>query len=230
MKKIVSVLLVSAMLVTALTACDNKPADDSSDNSSVSDNSASTNTESSESSDSAPASDGSSTEDSAPESDPDDSIVVPDDPNNPAGDGEMEGADNSGLVYPDSKAGNMAKAAISTDAWPYMDVVVSEYIEALFNGTFNLDDCEEYCFVSNSMSTALNKVVVIKPKEGSEDAVSAAVDSYLEAVKTDPNIAFYPGQQASADGAVSGKTDDGYYYLIVHEKGEEIETAMLAAE
>lgn len=94
---------------------------------------------------------------------------------------------------------------------------------------FNLASCEEFCFGTNIISAQLNKIIVIKPKDGKENEISTAIDTYYNSVKNDPNIAFYPAQQASADGAVKGKSDDGYYYVIVHENGSDIETAMLAA-
>lgn len=228
MKKTVSMLLISAMLCTALAACntDNTPSDSS--NSSTSDVSQDNSTTES-------STESSSTEssDSAPESgNPDDSIVVPDDPNNPAGDGDdnMEGADNSELPFPDNKAGNLAKAALTTDAWPSMDLVTDpEVIPVMISPDLNVDAMEEYCFATNFISAQLNKVVVVKPKADNETEVSEALDAYFEAVTTDPNIVFYPAQEESAKGAVKGKTDDGYYYIIVHENGADIESAMLAA-
>lgn len=227
MKKIVSVLLISAMLATALTACDTNTT--SSENST--DSSTSSTTEST--GDSSSVSD-SSTEDStsSTESNPDDSIVVPDDPNNPAdGDGDnMEGVDNSGLPFPDNKAGNMTKAAFATGAWPAMDIIEDqEILDMMLNYGFKLENYDEFCFTTNVISAQLYNVIVIKPKEGSESEVETAIAAYADALKNDPNVTFYPGQEASAQGAVNGKTDDGYYYMIVHENGADIESAMLEA-
>lgn len=157
MKKIVSVLLVSAMLVTALTACNNDNSSNSNDNSS-----SSTSTDNSVSDNST---DSSTSDNSDPES----------------------------------------------------------------TSLFNLESCEEFCFATNIISAQLNKIIVIKPKDGKENDISTAIDTYFNGIKNDPNIAFYPAQQASADGAVKGKSDDGYYYVIVHENGADIETEMLAA-
>lgn len=226
MKKIVSVLLISAMLLTALTACDNKTSGDSSGNSSVTDNSSSSTTENSETS-----SDSNSTEDgvSSPENSSDDNIVIPDDPDNPSG--ENEGADNSGLEYPDNKAGQMVKAALSVNTWPGMTLAEEqEMVDALFYGRgFIIDNYDEYCLSTNFISGQLCNVFVIKPKEGSENEVETVFNNYMEALKTDRNLTFYPAQEESAAGAVQGKTDDGYYYLIVHVNGADIESDMLAA-
>ncbi len=222
MKKIVSVLLISAMLATALTACDTNTPSDSSTNSSTSSTTESTGDSSSASN--------SSTEDSSSstESNPDDSINVPDDPNNSSDD--MEGVDNSGLPFPDNKAGELAKAVLATNAWPAMDLVSDpEVIPVMISPDLNVDAMEEYCFATNIISAQLNKVVVVKPKADNEAEVSEVLDAYFETVTTDPNIVFYPAQEESAKGAVKGKTDDGYYYIIVHENGADIESAMLEA-
>ncbi len=67
-----------------------------------------------------------------------------------------------------------------------------------------------------------------KPNTGTgiADHLKEVVEAYVKMVKTDPNVAFYPMQQASAQGAVMGMTDDGYIYVIVHEDGSEIEKAV----
>lgn len=57
---------------------------------------------------------------------------------------------------------------------------------------------------------------------GAAEQLEAAAQAYLNNVQTNPDLAFYPMQQASAEGAVAGKTADGYLYVIVHENGEEI--------
>lgn len=48
------------------------------------------------------------------------------------------------------------------------------------------------------------------------------VKAYYDYIKNDPSAMAYPSMQASVDGTVSGKTDDGYLYVIVHENGAEI--------
>ena len=226
MKKFVSMLLISTMLVTALTACDNKTNESDSNPSSSSTATGNDSTGDSSSADNSSSDNESSTSE--------DSASTPDDSNSdtdlPSGETDEPVIDNSGLEFPDNKAGNIAKTILETNEWPKMDIVDDQdFLGALFSAEFNLDSCEEYCFASNVMSVQLNKIIVIKPKEGSEEEISNAIDAYLEAVQTDPNIAFYPMQQASAEGAVKGQTDDGYYYVIVHESGADIETGMLAA-
>ena len=61
---------------------------------------------------------------------------------------------------------------------------------------------------------------------GIADHLEEVMSAYLENIKTNPDLALYPMQQASAEGAVSGKTSDGYLYLIVHENGADIAKAL----
>lgn len=240
MKKFVSMLLVSTMLLTALTACDNKANNSDSNPSSSStatnsgdsstDSGASAGDSSSDTESSTSDNESSSAEDSA--STPDDSSTDPDISGDSSDNesSEPEGVDNSGLPFPDNKAGNMTKTALATDNWPAMDVVSDpETISIMISPDFDVDTLEEYCFTSNFISGQLNRVIVLKPKAESEADVSATLDAYFETVTTDPNIVFYPAQEESAAGAVKGKTDDGYYYIIVHQNGADIESAMLAA-
>lgn len=220
MKKIVSILLVCAMLTATLTACDtNKPSDTSSSTSS-------TESSSSESSSSESTTESSSTDSGST----DDNIVVPDDPNNPGDGDDGEGVDNSGLEFPDNRAGALAKAALATDAWPAMDLVTDpEFVSAMFSADFNIDSYEEFCLSTNFISAAFNKVIIIKPKAGKEEEVSNAFKSYLTMIQ-DPSMMLYPDQEIQIAGTVTGETDDGYYYMIVHENGADIAAAMLAAE
>ena len=53
-------------------------------------------------------------------------------------------------------------------------------------------------------------------------------DAHFEYIKND--AAFYPDQEPSAAGTVNGTTEDGYLYIIVHENGADIASAMLSAE
>lgn len=140
---------------------------------------------------------------------------------------DTEAVDNSGLPYPDTRAGSLTKAVLALDSWPGMDLVTDQnVVEIMFSSEFDLEKCDEYCFATNIISAQLYKAIIIKPAEGGEDDVRTAMDNYLNAVKTNPDIAFYPGQQENAEGAVTGKTDDGYLYLIVHKNGSDIADAI----
>lgn len=145
------------------------------------------------------------------------------------GAGAESGADNSTLAFPDNRAGRMAAAALNTGAWPAMDIVSEvDMIGSMFSTdegeVFNLDDLEEYCFCTNVMSAQLNRVIVVKPINGREGAVEDAINTYLNYSQT--GAAFYPAQEESAAGAVSGKTPDNYIYLIVHKNGQAIADAI----
>lgn len=74
--------------------------------------------------------------------------------------------DNSGLNYPDNKAGELGKRVLNTK-WSFMDVVDDQdIINFMFSENFKLDLCEEYFFATCMMSANLQKVIIIKPKDG----------------------------------------------------------------
>lgn len=206
MKKIILSVLLCGSLALTLAGCGN--------NNGGSDMSSGESTEESSSSESSSGSSSSSLESSSDINDFDNSNPI---------------VDNSGLDYPDNRAGRMAAAALNTDEWPYMQVVSDpELIGTMFSTdkgeTFNLDDLEEFCFCTNLISAQLNEVIIVKPVNGREGAVQDVLDSYLN--YTQNGAAFYPDQEISAAGAVSGKTADNYMYLIVHENGAAIADAI----
>lgn len=206
MKKIILSVILCGSLALTLAGCGN--------NNGGSDMSSGESTEESSTSESSSESSSSSLESSSDINDLDNSNPI---------------VDNSGLDYPDNRAGRMAAAALNTDEWPYMQVVSDpELIGTMFSTdkgeTFNLDDLEEFCFCTNLISAQLNEVIIVKPVNGREGAVQDVLDSYLN--YTQNGAAFYPDQEISAAGAVSGKTADNYMYLIVHENGAAIADAI----
>lgn len=84
--------------------------------------------------------------------------------------------------------------------------------------------CEQYYLAAAMMSAHLNEIIIVKPKAGSEPAVQAQLDEHFNYIRE--SAAFYPAQQISAEGAVKGKTADGYSYIIVHQIGQEIADVM----
>lgn len=212
MKKIFLSAILCGSLMLTLAGCGNRNnSDNSSEMTSSGENSEQTSTEE-------------SSEQSSESSNESSSDI-----NGGAGAGTESGADNSHLQFPDNRAGRMAAAALNTGAWPAMDVVSEvDEIGAMFSTdegeVFNLDDLEEYCFCTNVISAQLNRVIVVKPVNGREGAVEDAINTYLNYSQT--GAAFYPAQEESAAGAVSGKTPDNYIYLIVHKNGASIADAI----
>lgn len=210
MKKIILSAILCGSLILTLAGCGNKNNDNSDSSSGVS-------------------SEESSSEQSSSESSSENSGESSSENSGGAGTGNEGGVDNSALSFPDNRAGRMAAAALRTDVWPAMDVVSEvDMIGAMFSTdegeVFNLDDLEEYCFCTNVMSAQLNRVIVVKPMNGREGAVEDAINTYLNYSQT--GAAFYPAQEESAAGAVSGKTPDNYIYLIVHKNGGAIADAI----
>lgn len=79
---------------------------------------------------------------------------------------------------------------------------------------------EDYAVYVPMMSVHLDELIIVKPNPGSEPAVEEQLNSHLEYIKE--GAAYYPAQEIAAAGAVMGKTDDGFYYVIVHQIGSEI--------
>lgn len=215
MKKIFMSVMLCGSLALTMTGCGNNGNDSG---------------ESSVSSPEESSQESSSEESSSDDSSSDDSSEESSDDSDAGGDKTDEsGVDNSTLAFPENRAGRMAKAALGEDNWPAMDIASDpEMIGAMFSTAdgevFNLDDLEEHCFCTNVISAQLYKVIVVKPVNGREGAVEDAVGKYLDYSKN--GAAFYPEQEESAAGAVSGKTADNYIYLIVHKNGRAIADAI----
>lgn len=146
----------------------------------------------------------------------------------PGGQDVPDGADNSGLAFPDNGAGAMVKAALNTGEWSFMQLADAETAAILVPG-LSLGDCEEYCLTFCGMSTQLQYAFAVKCKPGSEAAVNAALESFFNGIKNNPDLAFYPAQQEAANGAVMGELGD-YVYVVVHADGRDCADAMEAAQ
>ena len=79
---------------------------------------------------------------------------------------------------------------------------------------------DDYSIFVPMMSVHLDELIVVKPKAGSEADVEKQLTAHLDYIKD--GAAFYPEQEIAAAGAVMGQTDDGYYYLVVHQVGSDI--------
>ena len=85
----------------------------------------------------------------------------------------------------------------------------------------DLDLLDDYSIYLPTMSVHLDEIVIVKPKAGKEAEVQAELDEHFAYIKD--GAAFYPDQEIAAAGAVEGKTDDGFYYIIVNQIGSQIE-------
>lgn len=207
MKKFITTVIALTMLTAGISGCTNNDNSGSSGSSDVSD--------SSDNSDSGNSDNGSDS------GTPDASGSTSDNASN----GTSEGGEN--LPDPNGRAAKLGAAAMAAVEWPsMMDVTDSEMATMFFN--IDLSMCEDYYFSNQLISAQLNEILVAKPTAGNEDALKDAFDAHFKYIQTD--AAFYPDQEASAAGAVSGTTEDGYLYIIVHENGAEAAEAMLAAE
>lgn len=206
MKKVFATVIALTMLTATLSGC-------TSNNNNSSGNSGNSNV-----SDSSNVSDNSGNSDNSNNSNSGNTSDSPSE-----GTSEIE----SDLPDPNGRAAKMGAAAMEADEWPAMMDVVDPEFATMFFG-IDLSMCEDYYLSNQLISANLNEVVIAKPVAGKEDDLKAVFDAHFEYIKND--AAFYPDQEPSAAGAVNGTTNDGYYYIIVHENGDSIASAMLAAE
>lgn len=211
MKKFTSATIAAIILAMTLSGCgDTKNVSGNNSNSSSTVNeSTSTTTTSTEST--------TESNSTTSESTPAESTDSEGDPN--------AGVDNSGLEYPDNKAGRLVKAMLSEDAWSFMNLMNADEASTLIPD-FSADDCDEYSLAYCPTNVQLQYAFAVKPKAGSEEKIENALATFYGNIKNNPDIAFYPAQEASANGAVMSTTDDGYICVIVHENGQAIADAV----
>ena len=117
----------------------------------------------------------------------------------------------------------MAANVYTAFEWPaMMEIPDAETTINLFS--IDLGLCEDYYIAQQLMSAHLNQVIICKPAAGKEAELQAQFDAHFAYIKD--GAAFYPEQEASAAGAVQGKTDDGYLYIIVHANAADAEAAL----
>ena len=213
MKRITSAVLAAIVIAMAISGCgDNKEVSTTSTGNSTTVNDSTNNESTTESNEST--GDESTTE------------STPDENSDPDGDNEVDPAvANAALEYPDNRAGRIVRTMLSSDEWGFMMLMNEETTPALIPD-LSLDDCEEYCLAYCPNGTQLMYALAVKPKAGSEEKVENALATFYGNVKNNPDLAFYPMQQAAAEGAVMDTTDDGYICVIVHENGQTIGDAI----
>lgn len=140
------------------------------------------------------------------------------------GDSFVEPVDaNAKLDYPDTKAGELMKTALSTDNWGFMSLTSEqEIIDVLIGTDLKVDDTEDILVAYTDNSAQLFTVIIAKPKADKADVVTSSLKAYIEKVQNDENLSFYPMQQESADGAVFAELADGYLAVVVNADGQTI--------
>ena len=200
MKKILALAAVLSALTLSLAGCTGGA---SSDNSASSDSSSGSGEPMTSESHESAATGG---EDSAP------SDILP---GETSGDNSSDGSEST-----ERTAAALGEAVKNAVEFPAMEDA---------NADFDVTDIEvvDSFYSVNLMSPQLYRIVIIKPTEETKDAAAKKIEEYAEYMKTE--AAFYPDQEISAAGTVSGVTPDGFYYVIVHEDGAKAEEALLSA-
>ncbi len=122
-------------------------------------------------------------------------------------------------------AADLGNAAYNCVEWVAMEQITDAQAVTDYFG-IDVSLCDEYYVSMAMMSVHLNEIIVVKPTSGNEETVRAQLDEHYAYIKE--GAAFYPAQEKSAAGAVMGHTDDGFYYIIVHEIGSQIADVMNA--
>lgn len=99
---------------------------------------------------------------------------------------------------------------------------------AIFFPDLDVSQCEEYCLIFDMVGISGHELLIAKPKAGNESAAKAAFDARFDYIK-DPSRFLYPAGMESVAGAVQGSTSDGYLYIVVHQDGKDIESAINSA-
>ena len=117
-------------------------------------------------------------------------------------------------------AEDLAQAVFQAIDWVSSNQITdAEIAKTMVN--LDLDLLDDYSIYVPMMSVHLDEIVIVKPKAGKEAEVQAELDEHFAYIKD--GAAFYPDQEIAAAGAVEGKTDDGFYYIIVNQIGSQIE-------
>ncbi len=117
-------------------------------------------------------------------------------------------------------AEDLAQAVFQAIDWVSSEQITdAEIAKTMVN--LDLDLLDDYSIYVPMMSVHLDEVIIVKPKAGKEEEVQKELDEHFAYIKD--GAAFYPDQEIAAAGAVEGKTDDGFYYIIVNQIGSQIE-------
>ena len=130
-----------------------------------------------------------------------------------------EATSDSSAPAADRTAQDITNAVFESVEWVASEQITDAEIAETMLG-LDLSLLDDYSIFVPMMSVHLDELIVVKPKAGSEADVEKQLTAHLDYIKN--GAAFYPEQEIAAAGAVMGQTDDGYYYLVVHQVGSDI--------
>lgn len=89
---------------------------------------------------------------------------------------------------------------------------------------YDMSLADDHCVYMQMLSTDLFELTVIRAPDENKNLVMAMLDSRRNYLRD--QAAFYPEQKRAADATVVGGLD-GVYYLICHEKADEMEKKLM---
>ncbi len=229
MKKIITTVILAAMLTTTFAGCKDDTNSSGTGNSSVSDtsnnsseNNSSENSESSAPADSSNSDAGTSTPDATASKKPVErlsAVFSKYDFFNP----------NEGMAMvvagPDVDAIQAVFPAPADPEKPTHCVSMYEEganaVNMMELTDLPLEDCEDYVMAFPMMSASLKRIVIVKPAAGKEEAISTTLSAYAEAQKQGRPME-YPAWEEERAGTVFGKTADGCFYVVIAAEGADI--------
>lgn len=87
--------------------------------------------------------------------------------------------------------------------------------------TLAVDNVADMVVAQPMMSAQLKQIIIVKPAEGMDDTVKFAIDEFAAAAM-EGKRGDYPAWEEERAGTVSGKTADGYYYVVVAAEGADM--------
>lgn len=132
----------------------------------------------------------------------------------------------SGVNASVNKASQLGDTLLNINgSYTFYNMTVSDSSEDLKNYCkISPGNCEDYFFAYNHDYSAYSEILIVKPKTdiNSVQSFQSEFNNYFDYVKNVMETPVFSQMTLSVMGAVHGVTDDGYYYMLVHEDGTEI--------
>lgn len=122
-----------------------------------------------------------------------------------------------------------ARAADFNEAYPILMSNEDPSAQLISDVTgLNYDDMESFAISVSAMNVKAYGVAIIKPAEGKAEAVTTAINTFVENQKK-AFESYLPDQKEIADAATVDTLEDGTIVLVMSEGGADVQKAILEA-
>lgn len=143
-----------------------------------------------------------------------------------------EGAPEFEIPEANQKLGDIitgARAADFNEAYPILMSQEDPSAQLISDVTgLNYDDMESFAISVSAMNVKAYGVAIVKPAEGKAEAVTAAINTFVENQKK-AFESYLPDQKEIADAATVETLEDGTIVLVMSEGGADVQKAILEA-